>query len=134
MKSLRINVITPNFTKYFEDVNLININTVAGELSILPEHYPLISSFDATKVIIKKNKEKIIAFAGDGLLNVKENEIILICSAFTLKGDIDIERAKKSLERAKNRLNNDNPSIDKSRANLSKKRALLRIKIYEEKD
>ena len=133
MKSLKINVITPTFTKSFEDVSLLNINTVGGELTILPEHYPLISSFDATKVIIKKNKDKILAFAGDGLLNVKENEIILICSAFTLKDDIDIERAKKSLERAENRLNSNDPSIDKARANLSKKRALLRIKISEEK-
>lgn len=133
MKYLKITVITPNFKKEFIDIISLTIDTVAGELTILPNHYPLITSFDATKIVLKKGKEKILAFTSDGLINVKENEVIIICSAFTLKDNIDIERAKKSLERANNRLENIDSTIDKNRALFSKKRATLRIKIFEEK-
>lgn len=131
MNSFRVRIVTPNYVSEIEEITSLHLTTAVGEITVLPNHYPLMSAVDIGKVTMMKNDLSIDAFAGEGLLSVKESESVLLLSAFEFKDDIDVARAKASYERAYERIHSGNEHIDIPRAQAALKRALTRINIAE---
>ena len=127
--SMNIRVVTPTSNFMIEGVSQVHLRTIEGDITILPKHYPLISAIDVSKVILKKGKEEQVAFASNGIMNVKEDELVLVLNAFEFQEDIDLNRAEKSKERALERINSNDERFDMVRAEASLKRALMRISI-----
>ena len=132
MATFNLKIVTPNFTSVIEKIDSLHLTTICGDITILPEHYPLKTGVDITKVKIVRNRLPIYAFASEGVMFVREKETTLLINAFEFKDDIDIDRAKASLERATTRLKNKGDMIDISRAEASLKRAMTSISIVEE--
>ena len=128
---MKVRVITSSSTFVLEEVTSLHLSLIDGDITILPNHYPLLGAIEISKVVFKKNKEEICAFASKGLLNVKEDDVLLVLDAFEFKKDIDYERALRSKNRALERINSNDSKIDIVRAEASLKRALMRISIYE---
>ena len=127
---MNVRIVTSSSNYLVEGVSRLHLKTIEGEITILPRHYPLITAIDVTKVTFKKGKEEVeYAFASSGILNVKEDEVILLLNAFEFQKDIDIKRAEASKLRAEERIKSKNEKVDMARAEASLKRALLRIKI-----
>lgn len=134
MKTLNIKITTPEEIYEVNDIISLTLSAIDGELTILPEHYPLMSAISATKVkFVKSNKDIIYAFASEGIINIREKELVLLLDAFEFKEDIDIERAKASYQRAYERINSHNENVDLARAQAALNRALIRISIAEGK-
>lgn len=122
-------VITPYGEKFNKQIDKLHIETEAGYVTILPNHFPLIASVVPNVVNIKVDENNsFIASCASGILRVGEKETKLIVSSFELSDEIDVERAKKAFKRAQDRLNDNSPDIDKNRAEIALKRAMARIK------
>lgn len=134
MSYLKIKVITPSNTLTLDDIMSISLKTIGGDLTILPNHYPLMSAIEVTKITFKReDKSILLAFASEGLISVLEHEIVLILNAFEFKDQIDRKRAQASYERAYQRLNGSNKEdVDIFRAEAAMKRALTRLNILDE--
>lgn len=113
-----------------KNVDFLNINTEAGELTILAKHQPLITNINISTLYYgDEGKNYYYAISG-GTLFIDEKECKIITSAIEDKDSIDVERANKSKERATIRLNDkNNPDIDFVRAEASLKRAINRINL-----
>jgi len=134
MKTLDIKITTPVDIYEIDDIISLTLSTIDGELTILPEHYPLMSAINATKVkFVKSNKDIVYAFASEGIINVREKELVLLLDAFEFKENIDLERAKASYQRAYERITSHNDNVDIARAQAALNRALIRISIAEGK-
>lgn len=131
MSSFVLRIITPQVSSIISDVESLHFKSISGDITILPNHYPLIVGVDVSKLLIKKNKLPILAFISDGLVSVKEKEVIMILNAFEFKDEIDLNRAKASYDRAFERISSKNEGVDIARAEASLKRALTRISIVE---
>ena len=126
---IEFKVITPYGDKLNTQIEKLHIETEAGYVTILPNHFPLIASVVPSVVSIKVNENtSYIASCASGILKVGEKDTKLIVSSFELSNEIDVERAKKALKWAQDRLNDNSPDIDKNRAEISLKRAMARIK------
>ena len=126
---MTIKIVTSKYKKEITDVTSLHLKTIDGDITILPNHYPLVTAIDISEVKIKKGKEVIEAFASNGLMNVREKEVILLLNAFEFENEIDIDRALKSKERAETRINSKDEQIDLARAEASLKRAIMRLNI-----
>ena len=125
--------IAPDGIKYEGEIDSINIKSNNGYLTILPHHFPLLTGVVPSSCHFFINEKEEKAYVGDGVLHVSEDKIELIVSAFNLKKDIDIERARRALERAKNYLDSNDPTVDKDRALKALIRAEARISLWENK-
>ena len=77
---LKLRVITPEGTYLEEEVDLVNVFTSAGNLTILYDHLPLITNIDIS-VFYTKNDEKITYYAISGgtlFVDTKECKIISV--------------------------------------------------------
>ncbi|MCI5745907.1 MAG: ATP synthase F1 subunit epsilon [Erysipelotrichaceae bacterium] len=113
---------------YFQgEVDLLNIVTSSGEITILANHLPLISSINISHMYYK-NDGVITTFAiAGGTLFVDEHECKIITPAIESSSEIDFLRALKAKERAEHRLNNKDENTDIKRAEVALQRALNRL-------
>lgn len=130
MSLFSLKVITSNGIFFDEDVNMVILRCVDGDLGILKGHAPLISLIGIGKLRIKQNgKFKEAAIAG-GYVEVNKENVLIVCDAVEWPNEIDIERAQKAKERAEERLRNHD-GIDTQRAKVALKKAINRINIAE---
>jgi F-type H+-transporting ATPase subunit epsilon len=107
MKSMKLEIVTPNGLIYDGDVKMVTLPGKDGEFGVLPEHASLVSLLDTGVITIENadNKESMIAING-GYVKVSENKVSCIVDGAVLISDEDgkladrIEEAKKLLRSA----------------------------------
>jgi F-type H+-transporting ATPase subunit epsilon len=127
--TLNLKIVTP-YGEYFSGlVEYLSVVTKNGEIGILPEHTPLISILEISKLCFhKEGKEYVFAISG-GLIDVEKEQTLVLLRSIESKDDIDIERALQAKKRAAERLKS-NDRVDIKRAQASLARALNRINIF----
>jgi F-type H+-transporting ATPase subunit epsilon len=127
MSTLRLEIVTPERKVYEEDVNMVVVKGVAGELGILPNHIPLVTPLKIAPVKAKKDgKDEYIAVHG-GFMEVRKDKVVILAEAAELGKDIDLVRARQAKERAERRLADRSTELDHRRAEAALQRAMSRI-------
>jgi F-type H+-transporting ATPase subunit epsilon len=133
MSTFLLEIVTPERKVYAEDVDMVVVTGVEGQLGILPNHIPLVTPLKIAPVKIKKgNKEELIAVNG-GFIEVRKDKVVILAESAELPANIDIERAIAAKERAEQRLNAKRDDIDHRRAEMALQRAMNRIEIANNK-
>jgi F-type H+-transporting ATPase subunit epsilon len=126
-----LEIVTPERKVYAEQVNMIVVKGVAGELGILPHHIPLVTPLKIAPVHIKQgNTDEYIAVSG-GFMEVGKDKVIILAESAERPGDIDVERAKAAKARAQGRVSDKAENIDFHRAELALQKAAMRIEVGE---
>ena len=126
---MKLKIITLEGIYFNQEVDSLIVKTIAGELTILEKHLPLITTCEISIMKIKKDGiYKNYALAG-GTLFVSEQEVKLLTPAIESEDEIDYMRAIRSKERAEKRIKDDN--YDVKRAEISLKKAINRLSLKE---
>ncbi|PIT87851.1 MAG: ATP synthase F1 subunit epsilon [Candidatus Magasanikbacteria bacterium CG10_big_fil_rev_8_21_14_0_10_40_10] len=102
---MNLKIVTPEKTIYENEVFQASIPTSEGEITVLPNHIPLVSILQAGEMKIKdKNGDHIMAISG-GFLEVKaNNEIIILADNAERADEIDLDRAQEARQRAEEQM------------------------------
>ena len=126
---LKLKIIDLDGVYFSNDVDLVNVVTSTGNLTILANHLPLISNIKISHLYIKEDGV-ITKFAiAGGTLFVSETECKIITPAIEKDSEIDFTRAIKAKERAEERIAMNSDDIDLKRAEVSLKKALNRLSL-----
>lgn len=129
---LKLTILTPDREFYKGEVIEVITESTLGGITILPDHMPLITTLKpADTVIVQKDNKKLKAFTSVGILEVKENELRILCDVCEWPEEIDIRRAEEAKNRAEKRLASNKDGIDVQRAELALARALARINLKQ---
>lgn len=97
----KLDIVTPERLVYSEDVDVVTIPTIEGEIGILANHTPIVSVIASGELKIKKDGEvNYIAITG-GFVQFMKNKATILADAAERADEIDIERAEKARERAR---------------------------------
>ncbi|MDF2719078.1 MAG: subunit epsilon of synthase [Paenibacillus sp.] len=128
MSTFLLEVVTPERKVYAQDVNMIVVKGVSGELGILPNHIPMVTPLKIAPVTIKKGKETEYIAVNGGFMEVRKDKVVILAESAELPADINVDRARAAKERAESRLNAaKKDEIDFRRAELSLQRAMNRL-------
>ncbi|ALC82724.1 MULTISPECIES: F0F1 ATP synthase subunit epsilon [Bacillus] len=129
MKTLKVNIVTPDGPVYEADIEMASVRAESGELGILPGHIPTVAPLQIGAVRLKKDAElKLVAVTG-GFLEVRPDTVNILAQAAETAENIDVERAEAAKKRAEERLNKASEEIDLVRAELALKRAINRLDV-----
>ncbi len=130
----RLEIVTPERLVYSEDIDILTVPTVQGEISILAKHIPLVSIISPGEIRIKKDNEiEYMAITG-GFVQVLPHKVIILADAAERAEEIDLERAMKARERAQKLM--EEKRADKmthAEAMAAFQRALVRLKVGQRK-
>ena len=113
---LQLSIVTPERLVLNEEVDQVNVPGVEGDLGILYDHAPILTTMRAGKfsyeLLSEKGNETIQMIVSGGYLEVTDNRVIVLAEAVEFLDEIDKERAKASLVRAEEALTNTDLSDD----------------------
>src|SRR3954453_14945716 len=106
MKTIKVNVVTPDGPVYESDVEMVSTKAQSGELGILPGHIPMVAPLAIGVVRLKKpdSKEQDLVAVSGGFLEVRPDQVTILAQSAEKAVDIDVERAERAKERAEQRL------------------------------
>lgn len=105
ISTLRFKIVTPEKVIYENEISQITIPTMNGEITVLPDHIPLVSVLKAGELKIKdKDGEHNLAVSG-GFLEVKgNNEIVILADHAERAEEIDLQKAEEARKRAEEQM------------------------------
>ena len=129
-KSFKVEIYTPYGKYLVTDCDYLSVKTGMGMIGILPNHAPLISTLEISKLVIKNGgKEDSYAITGGVIHIKKDHTVVLLVDSIESKDEIDVSRALKAKERAMERLSALSNEIDVIRAKAALSRALNRLEV-----
>jgi len=131
MRSIKFEIVTPERVVLKEEIQQITLPTKAGEITVLPDHIPLVASLQAGVINIKKKngEEEIISISG-GFLEVSKDKIVILADTAERAEELDLARVEEARQRAEE-LKQSTTSADKMRfaeINAALERELARTK------
>jgi F-type H+-transporting ATPase subunit epsilon len=113
---LKLSIVTPERLVLNEGADQVNAPGIEGDLGILYDHAPLLTTMRAGRfsyeLLGEKGRETINMIVSGGYLEVTDNRVIVLAETVEFLDEIDKERAKNSLVKAEEALANTDLSDD----------------------
>jgi len=104
MATLRLEVVTPEKKAYSDDVDMVVIPGVEGELGILPLHVPLMTQLLPGPLRILKDGKQSELVIGNGFAEVTQTSVSILTDMAIEEQAIDEAAADEALKRAETAL------------------------------
>lgn len=131
MATLRLEIVTPEAKAYSEDVDMVTIPGSEGELGVLPQHVPLLTSIKPGELrVLKGGKETFLA-VGEGFVEITQERVIVLTDMALEDTQIDEAAAQAAFDKAQEALKAQRLSDEEHatvQASLEKSVAMLMIK------
>jgi F-type H+-transporting ATPase subunit epsilon len=103
-RQLFCRVITPEEVIYDGEADLVIARIADGDIGVLVDHSPLVSTVEAGEVRIRENDEQRIYATSDGFFKVSENLVQILVEEAVSVEEIDIDAAEDRVEEAEREL------------------------------
>jgi F-type H+-transporting ATPase subunit epsilon len=129
---MKIEIVTPEKVAYSQDANQVTIPTPNGEITILPNHVPLITQLLAGELTVKKGDQYSVLASGGGFAEINGEKVSVVTDLAQSPDEIDERAAEEARKRAevalseRERLSEEEFAL--TAANLQKALAQLRVK------
>lgn len=103
-KTLRLEIVTPEAKTYSEDVEMVNLPGLEGDMGVFPEHVPFMTQISAGEIGVFKNGEQQFLAVGEGFVEVTGEKVAVLTDMAVKESDIDEQAAEDARKRAESRL------------------------------
>ena len=101
--TLKLEVVTPEAVALSEDVDMVTLPGVEGEMGIYPQHVPLLTQLVPGIVVARKGDQVITLAVSEGFVEVTGNRVSLLTD-LAVNADADEAEAEAARQRAEARL------------------------------
>ena len=122
-----IRIITPDRIFYEGEAEMVEFNTVEGEVGIYKNHIPMTMIIKPGILCMTNGEEEKVAALHAGFVEVLPEKITILAEIIEWPHEIDVERAEAAKERAQKRLREKNPKTDMVRAEIALQKSIARI-------
>ena len=100
-KYIKFEIVTPERVVLREEIMQITVPTKAGEITVLPDHIPLVSSLQPGVVHVKKRngEDEIMSISG-GFLEVLKNKVVFLADPAERAVELDLTQTEEAYRRA----------------------------------
>ena len=131
MKKFKLKIVTPERVVLSDEVTQVSVETKMGQITILPNHLPLVAELAAGEIIVKQDgeKEDWMAVSG-GFVEVLPNQVVILADTAEYAEEIDEQRAEEAKKRAEKLLKEklaDSEDYARVAAMLQKELARLKV-------
>jgi len=104
MATLKLEIVTPEAKVYSEDVDMVTLPGVEGEMGIYPMHVPLMTQVMAGEVIARKGGQDYFLAVGEGFVEITGERVAVMTDMAIKAENIDESKAEEARRRAEARL------------------------------
>jgi F-type H+-transporting ATPase subunit epsilon len=128
-KTLKLQIITPEGLVYSEDVEIVNLRSVDGQIGILPHHIRLMTQMHAGEMMVRKDGREQFLAVGEGLVEVTGRSVAILTDMAIEAEKIDEAKAEEARQRAAARLQEKISDEEVASVNASLARSLAQLHV-----
>lgn len=101
IKTIKFEIVTPEKVVLKQEILQITVPTASGEITVLPDHIPLVSILKSGVLEIKRADDitEIIAVSA-GFLEVMKDKVVILADTAERAEELDEARIKEAREKA----------------------------------
>lgn len=129
---IKFEITTPERVVYKDEVDQLTIPTKEGEITVLPNHIPLVSVLAPGALTVKKNGEEAYMATSGGFIEVQPgNKVIILADTAERSEELSVEAIEAARERARavmaEKRNVDDVAFADAAAALERELARLKV-------
>jgi len=128
--TLKLEIVTPEAKTYSEDVEMVTLPGIEGEMGIYPQHVPLMTQLAPGEIVVRKDGRDFYLAVGDGFVEVTGERVAVLTDMampFDQIDEVKVEEARKRAEaRLAEKLSDDESAV--VQASLANALAQLNVK------
>jgi len=129
MATLKLEIVTPELKVYSEDVDMVTLPGVEGEMGIFPMHVPLMTQLAAGEVTARKGGQDYFLAVGDGFVEITGERVSVLTDMAIQAENIDEGKAEEARKRAESRLSEKIDDEEAARVSAALAQSLAQLKV-----
>ncbi|TMQ01275.1 MAG: F0F1 ATP synthase subunit epsilon [Verrucomicrobia bacterium] len=102
--TLKLEIVTPEAKTYSEDVEMVTLPGIEGEMGIYPMHVPLMTQIVAGELSVRKDGRDYFLAVGEGFVEITADKVAIMTDMAIRAEQIDEAKAEEARKRAEARL------------------------------
>ena len=102
--TLKLEIVTPEAKTYSEEVEMVTLPAVEGEMGVFPQHVPLMTEIVPGEVIVRKDGRDYFLAVGEGFVEITADRVAILTDMAIRAENVDEAKAEEARRRAEARL------------------------------
>ena len=131
MATLKLEIVTPEGRAYSEEVAMVVLPAIEGEIGVYPAHVPLMTQLLPGELRILKEGKTTELVVGSGFIEVTGDSVSVLTDSALGEEQIDATATEEAIKRAQSALKDKNLSSEETaevEASLARAIAQIRFK------
>jgi F-type H+-transporting ATPase subunit epsilon len=103
-QTLQLQIVTPEAQTYSEQVEMVTLPGVEGEMGVYPNHVPLMTQLVPGEIIVRKDGQDYFLAVGEGFVEITGERVAILTDMALRVEQIDEAKAEEAKRRAEARL------------------------------
>lgn len=132
---LKLEIVTPDGTAYSEDVDMVTLPGVEGQMGVFPSHVPLMTQMVPGEIIVHKEARDYFLAVGEGLIEITGDHVAVLTDMAIAADKIDEAKVEEARRRAEARFHEklSDEEVASVNASLARAAAQLHVKRKQRK-
>jgi F-type H+-transporting ATPase subunit epsilon len=127
--TLKLEIVTPEGIIFSDDVDMVTIPGIEGEMGIYPMHTPLMTQIVVGELKIQKGGKEIFMAVGEGFVEITNDRVSILTDMAIEAKDIDEARVEEARRKAEARLREKVSDEEAAALQATIARALTQIEL-----
>ena len=128
-KTLNLQIVTPEGTVYSEEVEMVGLRSVEGQIGILPNHIRLMTQMVPGEMMVRKDGQTMFLAVGEGLVEVTHDRVAILTDMAVAAEAIDEAKAEEARRRAEAELHEKISAAELASVNAALARSLAQLRV-----
>jgi F-type H+-transporting ATPase subunit epsilon len=128
-KTIKLEIVTPKGISYSDDVDIVTLQSVEGQIGVLPHHVRLMTQLVPGELVIRKGGHSEFLALGGGLVEVRGDRISIATDMAIAVENINEAAVEEARQRAAARLKEKISSEEVAVVNASLARSLAELRV-----
>jgi F-type H+-transporting ATPase subunit epsilon len=128
-ETLKLEIVTPQAVVFSDDVHMVTLPAIEGEMGIYPQHERLITQLVPGELLVTKDGADTLLAIGEGLVEVTATHVSILTDMAVRAEDVDEARVQEARDRAQARLREKISDEEIASVNASMVRALAQLQV-----
>jgi F-type H+-transporting ATPase subunit epsilon len=102
--TLKLEIVTPESKAYSDDVEMVVLPAVEGEMGVYPMHVPLMTQIHPGELVVTKGGQTLHLAVGEGFVEITQDRVNVLVDMAIDEKQIDEGAAEAAVKRAEEAL------------------------------
>src|SRR3989440_12178069 len=127
--TLKLEIVPPEAKTFSEDVEMVTLPGVEGEMGIFPQHVPLMTQIVPGEITVRKEGRDYFLAVGEGFVEITGERVAIMTDMAIRAEGIDEAKAEEARQRAEARLAEHLDDEETALVNAALAHSLAQLKV-----